>query len=35
MKDFNLVGRNEELCDIYIDNPSISRKHAIIQFKKD
>lgn len=34
-KAFILIGRNEDLCDLFIDNPSISRKHAILQFKKN
>ena len=34
-KSFHLIGRLEDLCDIYIDNPTVSRKHAILQFKND
>ena len=34
-KQFSLIGRLEDLCDIYIDNPLVSRKHAILQAKKD
>lgn len=32
-KEFNLIGRLEDLCDIFIDNPMVSRKHAILQAK--
>ena len=28
-----LVGKNSEICDIVLDNPAISRKHAVIQNK--
>lgn len=34
-KPFNLVGRLEELCDVPIDNQTVSRKHAILQAKTD
>lgn len=34
-KAFNLVGRLEDISDIAIDNQTVSRKHAIIQGKKD
>ena len=34
-KEFNLIGRLEDLCDIFIDNPMVSRKHAVIQAKLD
>lgn len=34
-KDFNLIGRLDDLCDIPIDNMTVSRKHAILQFKKE
>lgn len=33
-KEFHLIGRLEDLCDIFIDNPTVSRKHAILQFHK-
>lgn len=33
-KSFSLIGRLEDLCDICIDNPTVSRKHAILQFKE-
>lgn len=33
-KPFILIGRVNDLCDLYIDNPSVSRKHAILQFKR-
>ena len=32
-KSFYLVGRQEDICDVYLENPTISRKHAIIQHK--
>ena len=32
-KPFYLVGRQQELCDIFLENPTISRKHAVIQHK--
>jgi pSer/pThr/pTyr-binding forkhead associated (FHA) protein len=28
-----LVGKHKEVCDIVLDNPSISRKHALFQSK--
>jgi hypothetical protein len=34
-KEFNLIGRLEDLCDIHIDNPLASRKHAVLQAKQD
>jgi len=34
-KPFNLIGRLEDLCDVHIDNPMVSRKHAVLQAKKD
>jgi pSer/pThr/pTyr-binding forkhead associated (FHA) protein len=34
-KSFNLIGRLEDLCDIPIDNQTVSRKHAILQAKAD
>jgi pSer/pThr/pTyr-binding forkhead associated (FHA) protein len=30
-----LIGRLDDLCDVAIDNPTVSRKHAILQAKKD
>lgn len=33
-KAFLLIGRVQDLCDLYLDNQSISRKHAILQFKQ-
>ena len=32
-KAFYVVGRQKEICDIFMENPTISRKHAIIQHK--
>ncbi|CDW88843.1 fha domain protein [Stylonychia lemnae] len=32
-KPFYLVGRSKEVCDVFMENPTISRKHAIIQHK--
>ena len=32
-KPFILIGRVNDLCDLFIDNASVSRKHAILQFK--
>ena len=29
-KSFYLVGKVPDICDIVLDNPTISRKHAII-----
>jgi pSer/pThr/pTyr-binding forkhead associated (FHA) protein len=34
-KSFNLIGRLEDLCDIHVDNPLVSRKHAVLQAKRD
>mgnify|MGYP000079555529 CR=1 FL=1 len=34
-KEFNLIGRLEDLCDLYINNPLVSRKHAILQAKEN
>lgn len=34
-KPFNLVGRLDDLCDVAIDNQTVSRKHAILQAKTD
>jgi pSer/pThr/pTyr-binding forkhead associated (FHA) protein len=30
-----LIGRLEDLCDVAIDNQTVSRKHAILQAKSD
>jgi pSer/pThr/pTyr-binding forkhead associated (FHA) protein len=32
-KEFYLVGRQGDICDITLDNPTISRKHAVVQHK--
>lgn len=32
-KEFYIVGRQEDICDIFLENPTISRKHAVIQHK--
>ena len=32
-KSFYLIGRNRDYCDIVLDHPSISRRHAILQHK--
>ena len=32
-KEFYLVGRQKDLCDIYLENETVSRKHAVIQHK--
>jgi len=34
-KPFILIGRVNDLCDLFIDNASVSRKHAILQFKEN
>jgi len=34
-KEFYLIGKLPDLCDIVLDHSSISRKHAIIQHKVD
>lgn len=28
-----LIGKNTSICDIALDNPTISRKHAVFQSK--
>ncbi|CAK80521.1 unnamed protein product (macronuclear) [Paramecium tetraurelia] len=32
-KAMYLIGKNEKICDIVLDNPTISRKHAVLQSK--
>ena len=32
-KEFILVGKQPDICDVVLDNPSISRRHAVVQFK--
>ena len=32
-RSFYLIGREQDLCHIFLENPTISRKHAIIQHK--
>lgn len=32
-KAMYLIGKNSEICDIILDNPTISRKHAVLQSK--
>jgi pSer/pThr/pTyr-binding forkhead associated (FHA) protein len=34
-KPFILVGKHPDICDVVLENPSISRKHAILQFKPE
>lgn len=29
-KAMYLIGKNEKICDIVLDNPTISRKHAVL-----
>ena len=29
-----LIGKDERICDILAENPSISRQHAVLQFRK-
>lgn len=28
-----LLGHQKEICDIYLEHPSISKQHAVIQFR--
>ncbi|CAD8091618.1 unnamed protein product [Paramecium sonneborni] len=32
-KAMYLIGKNDKICDIVLDNPTISRKHAVLQSK--
>eukprot|EP01041_Mallomonas_annulata_P019412 gene19412-38734_t len=34
-KDHFIFGRNSDICDISLDHPSISRQHAVLQFRDD
>jgi pSer/pThr/pTyr-binding forkhead associated (FHA) protein len=29
-KEFFIVGRQQDVCDIFMENPTISRKHAVV-----
>lgn len=29
-KAMYLIGKNDKICDIVLDNPTISRKHAVL-----
>lgn len=34
-KPFYILGKLKDACDIVLDHESISRRHAVIQFKQD
>jgi DNA repair exonuclease SbcCD ATPase subunit len=34
-KEFYIIGRNKNICDIYMNNMTVSRTHCVIQHKDD